>query len=108
MTLNLLKKLAPAALALGLAGTGALAGSAPAWASVHSRATAHVAAKAKAKKPATVKAGASCTKAELGKTAVEGKSSLLCEKVGKAYKWEVKPAVKKTAAKPAVKKTAKK
>jgi hypothetical protein len=126
MKVDLLKKLAPAALALGLAGSGAFLTSAPAWASSHSHVAAHAATKSKAKEPAVkakskakepaVKAGEACTKAELAKTVVAGKSKLICEKVGKNFKWEVmKPSPKKAAkpvakknSKPAAKKTTKK
>lgn len=108
MKFPLLKKLAPAALALGLASGGALVGSAPAWAAAHSHVAAHAAAtKSKATKTAVPKAGGACTKVELGKTAVAGKATLECKKVGKAYKWEVKPAAKKVV-KPAAKKVTKK
>jgi hypothetical protein len=110
MKLNFLKKLAPAALALGLAGSGALLGSTPAFASTRSHVATHAVTKAKAKKP-VIRAGTACTKAELAKTTVAGKSKLIYEKVGKGFKWEVvKPAAKpvaKKAAKPAAKKAAK-
>jgi hypothetical protein len=106
MKVDLLKKLAPAALALGLAGSGAFLTSAPAWASSHSHVAAHAATKSKAKEPA-VKAGEACTKAELAKTVVAGKSKLICENVGKNFKWEVMKPSPKKAAKPAAKKNTK-
>ena len=38
----------------------------------------------------TIKAGAKCTKALVGHTHKSGKTTFVCKKVGKTYKWEVK------------------
>ncbi len=96
MALKIVKTVAPAVLALGIAGSGAGLGlgSATAWAaSTHSP-----------KAATLVKVGATCTKADQGKTIVKqikrGKLGLVCEKSGTAYKWEIKPAKKMTATAP--------
>ena len=99
---TILKRIVPAVMALGMA-LGASAGAANA--STHSSAkttttVAHTATtKTHRSTPArtakTIKAGSPCTKAMLGKSRSVGKVQLTCEKVGKAYKWEVtKPAKK--------------
>ncbi|MDA8303417.1 MAG: hypothetical protein M0005_18200 [Actinomycetota bacterium] len=123
MKISLVKRLATTALALGLAGGAFGLSTATAFASppaheIHATAVkqAKTAKKtAPAKKVASPKAGKPCTKAELGKTAKSGKTTLACEKSGKSFKWvakkAVKPVAKKTAkktAKPVAKKTAKK
>jgi|GEM_PF-2438991 hypothetical protein len=107
MKLDLLRKVVPGVVALGLAGGSVLFASAPAFASTHSHVDAHVAATAAKSKKPVVKAGSACTKAELAKTALVGKSTLVCEKVGKGFKWELKPAAKPVAKKPVAKKAAK-
>jgi hypothetical protein len=78
----------PAVLAMGI-GIGSAGAAGTAFAATHSSARSHKAA------VATVKAGAPCTKAELGKTKKVGKEELSCRKVGKAFKWEVKTEAKK-------------
>jgi hypothetical protein len=98
MAANVLKRLAPAVLAFGIAGSGIGLGlgNATAWASTH-------APKAISPKAiSTVKVGDPCTKAELGKTVVKtiksGKLGLVCKKSAKGFRWEIKPA-RKTHAK---------
>ena len=118
MNISLAKRLATAALALGLAGGtfGLSASTAFASPAVHEATlkhstTAKKTAPAKktvpAKKVAVAKAGEACTKAELGKAEKSGKTTLVCEKSGKSYKWAVKK-VAKPVAKKTVKKAAKK
>jgi hypothetical protein len=75
MKLPVAKRLAPAILALCIAGGGISATAGTAFAST--------------KAPAA-KVGAACTKAEVGKTAKAGKEVLLCKKVGKKYEWQKK------------------
>ena len=78
------KRLAPAVLALGVAAgsLGLTAGTA--FASTHSAAkTAHATT-------ATAKLGGTCTKSELNKTSKVGKTTLVCKKSGKSYKWAKK------------------
>lgn len=91
MKISLVKRLATTALALGLAGGAFGLSTATALASpaheVHATATKHAKT---AKKVASPKAGQACTKAELGKTATSGKTTLVCEKSGKTDKWAVK------------------
>ncbi len=69
------KRLAPAILALCIAGGGISATAGTAFAS--------------SKAPA-VKAGAACTEKQLNKTSKAGKEVLVCKKVGKKYEWEKK------------------
>jgi len=92
MKISLTKRLATTALALGLAGGSFGLSTATAFASppaheVHATATKHAET---TKKVASPKAGRACTKAELGKTAKSGKTTLVCEKSGKTDKWAVK------------------
>jgi hypothetical protein len=70
------KRLAPAALALGVAVGGLGVTATTAFAS-----TQHANA---------AKAGAACTKKELNKTAKAGKEVLVCKKTDGKYKWEKK------------------
>ena len=124
MNISLAKRLATAALALGLAGGTFGLSTATAFASpaVHVVAAKKTTSAKKAtsakkttsaktttpgKKVASPSAGSACTKAELGKTAKSGKTTLACEKAGKGFKWVAK-APAKTKAKPVAKKTAKK
>jgi hypothetical protein len=74
MKFSIEKRLAPAVLALGIAasGVGLTAGTAFASSST------------------TAKVGASCTKAEKGKTEKVGKTELVCKDVKGKYKWEKK------------------
>ncbi|HXZ83444.1 MAG TPA: hypothetical protein VED84_06855 [Acidimicrobiales bacterium] len=75
MKASLSKRLAAAVVALGLAGGvfGLTAGTALATT-----------------RPSTIKAGAPCAKANLGKTKTVGKTTYVCKKVGTHYKWEKK------------------
>ena len=119
MKISLAKRLATAALALGLAGGTFGLSAAPAFASpaVHEATVQHATSAKKtapakkttsAKKVVALKAGAACTKAERGKTEKSGKTMLVCEKAGKSFKWAVKKAAKPVAKKTVAKKTAKK
>ncbi len=104
---TVLKRVAPAAMAIGMA-LGAFAGTAGASTHASAKTTttvhhavapkAHHAAPLKAKTAAVktnVKAGSRCTKPWLGKSRKAGKVLLTCERVGKAYKWEVSKPAKK-------------
>lgn len=73
MKFSITRRLAPAVLALGIAasGVGLTAGTAFASSS-------------------TMKAGASCSKSEKGKTEKVGKTELVCKDVKGKYKWEKK------------------
>lgn len=117
MNISLAKRLATAALALGLAGGTFGLSTATAFASpaVHVDAAKKTTSAKKTtpgktttpgKKVVGPTAGSACTKAELGKTAKSGKTTLACEKAGKGFKWVAK-APAKTKAKPVAKKTAK-
>jgi hypothetical protein len=96
MKMTLVKRLAPAVLALSVAGGGLGIGATTAFAAAKTTTT-KPAAKTTTTKPAAKKsapkAGAPCTKAQAGKTAKSGKVTLVCEKAGKGYKWEVKTAM---------------
>jgi hypothetical protein len=74
MKSSILRRLAPAVLALGIAasGVGLTAGTAFASSST------------------AVKVGASCSKADKGKTKKVGKTELECKDVNGKYKWEKK------------------
>jgi hypothetical protein len=75
---SIAKRVAPAILALCIAGGSIAAAAGPAFASSSkSHSTA-------------VKVGASCSKADVGKTVKAGKETLVCKKEGSSYKWEKK------------------
>jgi hypothetical protein len=76
MKIPVAKRLAPAILALCIAGGSLGAAAGPAFAS--------------GSKSTAAKAGAACTKSEVGKTAKVGKETLVCKKSGSKYKWEKK------------------
>lgn len=84
--------LARTALTLALAGGafGLSTATAVASPSAHGAHATAVTASKTAKKVGSPKAGQACTKAELGKTAKSGKTTLVCEKSGKTDKWVVK------------------
>jgi hypothetical protein len=76
MKIPVAKRLAPAILALCIAGGSLGVAAGPAFAS--------------SSKSSTMKAGATCTKKEVGKTEKAGKETLVCKKSGDKYKWEKK------------------
>ncbi len=76
MKIPVAKRLAPAILALCIAGGGLGVAAGPAFAS--------------SSKSTAVKVGASCSKADVGKTAKAGKETLVCKKTDGKYKWEKK------------------
>jgi hypothetical protein len=83
MNLHLSKRLAPAVLALSVAGSGLSLAVAPAWASTRNMA-------ATSTKATTEKIGDPCTKAEVGKVAKVGRvAKLECVKEGSTYKYEL-------------------
>jgi hypothetical protein len=75
---SILRRLAPALLALGIAASGVGLTAGTAFASSSSS------------KSTAVKVGASCSKADKGKTKKVGKTELECKDVNGKYKWEKK------------------
>jgi hypothetical protein len=78
MKIPMAKRVAPAILALGVAVGGLGLSTGTAFASSSST------------KSTAVKVGASCSKADKGKTAKAGKTEVVCKDVKGKYKWEKK------------------
>jgi len=98
---KVLRRVFPAVMALGVA-FGGLTTAGTAYASSHASTKTHHAAAAHASTAAHhavatgIKAGSSCTKAELDKTHKAGKATFVCKSVGKTFKWETAKPVKST------------
>jgi len=84
MKIRVAKRLAPAILALCIAGGGLGVTAGPAFAKSKTTTTMHSSSSSSAK------AGAKCSKSEVGKTVKVGSETLVCKKSGSNYKWEKK------------------